>query len=469
MGLLDNTTQGIYYRGQDGVQRSGDENYGSYQFVSLNDIINQFMIVYVGEDKIISKASRIDVGFHAQRALAELSYDTLKSFKSQEIEIPNSLKMILPHDYVSYIKLSWIDNRGIKHFLRPTDKTLNPTPIKQNDDGDYMFDYSMPIVATATVEEVTIDSANGFSETGPGPTLTFTQDPEAYHGITVGSVVTGTTINSHVTVVAVNDPVDSTVILSSAPSQSGSQTFTFSAANFFSDDLQLQVENEIELTDCSYTSGSNIIIDLDNPTGTSVVPGMRVRSAHHIQGTYVISVTQAHIKVSTDATANGSSPTAVTFLNDIPVSDSWSKYKSTTPSENDNDDDEDNVFWPSMGQRYGLDPQHAQVNGSFYIDDNTGYIHFSSNVSGKTIVLEYISDSLGTDEEMKVHKFAEEAMYKYIAHAILAGKSNIPEFQVNRFKKEKFAEIRKAKLRLSNINLEELTQILRGKSKHIKH
>ena len=70
---------------------------------------------------------------------------------------------------------------------------------------------------------------------------------------------------------------------------------------------------------------------------------------------------------------------------------------------------------------------------------------------------------------MQVHKFAEEAMYKYISHAILSGKKNIPEYIVNRFKREKFAAIRNAKLRLSNIKLEEITQILRGKSKWIKH
>ena len=98
-----------------------------------------------------------------------------------------------------------------------------------------------------------------------------------------------------------------------------------------------------------------------------------------------------------------------------------------------------------------------------------GKIHFSSNIAGKTIVLKYISDSLGTDAEMKVHKFAEEAMYKWVSHAILSGKSNIPEYQVSRFKKERFAAVRTAKLRLSNIKLEEITQILRGKSKQIKH
>ena len=84
------------------------------------------------------------------------------------------------------------------------------------------------------------------------------------------------------------------------------------------------------------------------------------------------------------------------------------------------------------------------------------------------MILKYISDSLGTDAEMQVHKFAEEAMYKYIAHAILSTKINIPEYLVARFKKERFAEVRKAKLRLSNIKLEEITQILRGKFKQIK-
>ena len=84
------------------------------------------------------------------------------------------------------------------------------------------------------------------------------------------------------------------------------------------------------------------------------------------------------------------------------------------------------------------------------------------------MILDYISDSLGTDAEMQVHKFAEDAMYKCIAHAILST-SSYGQGLVPRLTKEKFAAIRKAKLRLSNLKLEELTQILRGKSKQIKH
>ena len=70
---------------------------------------------------------------------------------------------------------------------------------------------------------------------------------------------------------------------------------------------------------------------------------------------------------------------------------------------------------------------------------------------------------------MQVHKFAEEAMYKCIAYAVVNTRFGVPEYIVKRFKQQKFAAVRTAKLRLSNLKLEELTQVLRGKSKQIKH
>ena len=41
-------------------------NWGSYQFVKLSDIINNFYAFYVGDDKIINDISRYDVVFHAK-------------------------------------------------------------------------------------------------------------------------------------------------------------------------------------------------------------------------------------------------------------------------------------------------------------------------------------------------------------------------------------------------------------------
>jgi len=85
-------------------------------------------------------------------------------------------------------------------------------------------------------------------------------------------------------------------------------------------------------------------------------------------------------------------------------------------------------------------------------------------------ICKYISDGIGgSDEDMTVHKFAEEALYKYIAYAILSTRANTPEYLVSRFKKERSAAKRNAKLRLSNIKIEEITQVMRNKSKIIKH
>ena len=97
------------------------------------------MVIHVGEDKIISKVSRTDVQFHAMRAIQELSYDVFRSVKSQEIELPSSLKMILPHDYVNYVSISSLGDDGIHRNLYPTGKTSNPLNISQNADGSYVF------------------------------------------------------------------------------------------------------------------------------------------------------------------------------------------------------------------------------------------------------------------------------------------------------------------------------------------
>ena len=130
MGLLDNQTQKAYYTGSD---------FGTYQFVTLDHIISGFMIAYVGESKIISKVSRTDVQFHAMRAIQELSYDVFRSIKSQEIEVPSTLTMVLPQDYVNYVKLVRVDSNGIERVLYPTGKTSNPFAISQDSDGNYQF------------------------------------------------------------------------------------------------------------------------------------------------------------------------------------------------------------------------------------------------------------------------------------------------------------------------------------------
>lgn len=110
-----------------------EDNYGSYAYTKLDDIINNFIVGYVGEGKLIPSVKKSDVIFHAKRGLQEFSYDVLKSIKSQELTIPASLSLIIPQDYVNYVKLSWVDELGVKRIIQPTTLTSNPFTMPQQD------------------------------------------------------------------------------------------------------------------------------------------------------------------------------------------------------------------------------------------------------------------------------------------------------------------------------------------------
>tara|TARA_B110000285_G_scaffold30666_1_gene31460 strand:+ start:2043 stop:3185 length:1143 start_codon:yes stop_codon:yes gene_type:complete len=115
------------------VESARQENYGSYAYTKLDDIINNFLVAYVGDGKMILSAKRTDIVFFAKRAMQEFSYDTLKSVRSQEIDIPPSLSIPIPQDYVNYVNISWIDRSGIKHIIYPTTLTSNPTSVLLQD------------------------------------------------------------------------------------------------------------------------------------------------------------------------------------------------------------------------------------------------------------------------------------------------------------------------------------------------
>ena len=454
MPTLSNTPQ-QYYDGN---------NYGNYQFISLTDIINQFMFIYVGEDKIIPKAKRLDVAFHAQRALAELSFDTFKSEKSQEITVPATLQMVLPQDYISYTKLSCVDSSGIKRPLYLTNDTSNPAsnPL-QDDDGNFKLQAVGTLVETS--ENIVLDKEYkdilvGMNVTGPY--------------IPAGCVVSATSNSSGITTITIGKEFTSistgnVTILDQFPSESNAgTTLTFAKTD---GSLILPQKESFIVENLSWNTIDYKITGTESEIADIKV-GMIVSHDNFPIGTVVTNVYTTTIVVDQLPDTAVTSGGEITFVSpDLKDTDTWSSSKSNVPSENNNYEDyeDDDTYWPDSGRRYGLDPENAQVNGSFYIDDVNGKIHFSSNVSGKTVILDYISDSLGTEGEMRVHKFAEEAMYKYISYAILSGRINISEQIIQRLKRERFAAVRTAKLRLSNLNIKELTQVLRGKSKWIKH
>jgi len=288
-----------------------EKNYGSYSYISLDDIVNNFLVAYVGTDKLITSVKRTDVIFHAKRGLQEFSYDTLKSVNKLEVTVPHNLSVPIPQDYVNYVNLYWIDNSGVKHVIMPGDGlTTNPTDV------------------------------------------------------------------------------------------------------FLDDSKSVPIQDEF---------GNNID---------------------------TTSITDYRWKNNFFKNANNQD-----LLNDTILG--WEYYYG----------------YPEFGygQLFGLDPQFANANGYFTIDERYNKFSFSANLVDRIVVLEYISDGLSTDKNTKIPKMAEEAIYAHVLHAILASRINQNEYVVQRLKKERSAKLRNAKIRLSNIKLNEIVQVMRGKSKWIKH
>ena len=267
MGVIKSTaTASGGYFASDGV--NDDYVYGNYRYIPLSEIIDSFNATYVGKDKLCEGVVGHDVVFHAIRSLQELSYDTLRSTLDWEVTVPSTLVLVMPIDYINYIKLSWSDTNGVERIVYPTNKTSNAR---------------VPLLGT---------TYGGFVNTNDG-------------------------------------------------------------------DADYDVPNNNN----NFESATN------------------------------------------------------------------KAFSSLTSSDiGDIDADKiDDQYGELIGGRYGIDPQHAQANGSFFVDEDKGKFHFSSNLSGKTLVLRYLSDGISSTAasgisltSSLVPKLAEEAIYKHILYGAVS-------------------------------------------------
>jgi hypothetical protein len=130
----------------------------------------------------------------------------------------------------------------------------------------------------------------------------------------------------------------------------------------------------------------------------------------------------------------------------------------------------DFTWWKQIyGQRYGLDPTVSNENGWFSINQRLGTLSFSSNFKNLLVLVDYISDGLGNDMDAYIPKMAEEAIYANMLYNICRNRRDVDGGTKQFYKKDAYVKTRNAKIRLSNLKLDELTQVFRGQSKWIKH
>jgi hypothetical protein len=116
-----------------------DANWGSYQYVSLADIVKNFQLMYTGDLSLISNEARYKILFHAKRAIQELNYDAFKEIKVLELTVADNLIFVLPSDYVNWVRISLYKDG----YLRPMTEniqTLSSNAYLQDNDGFILFD-----------------------------------------------------------------------------------------------------------------------------------------------------------------------------------------------------------------------------------------------------------------------------------------------------------------------------------------
>ncbi len=126
-----------YY--ENGGNSPEDANWGSYQYVSLYDIVNNFMLMYSGNHSLVNNEERYKVLFHAKRAIQELNYDAFKEIKILELNVCDSLRFVLPPDFVNWVRIS-IYKDGVLRPLTENIQTNYSGAYLQDNDCKILFD-----------------------------------------------------------------------------------------------------------------------------------------------------------------------------------------------------------------------------------------------------------------------------------------------------------------------------------------
>lgn len=109
-------------------------NEGSYQYVPLKDIVNNFRMMYTGNHQLINNIETNLILFHAKRAIQELNYDAVKEVKVLEMEITETLKLVLPSDYVNWVRISMYKD-GFLLLLHENRQAISSKTYEMSEDG----------------------------------------------------------------------------------------------------------------------------------------------------------------------------------------------------------------------------------------------------------------------------------------------------------------------------------------------
>ena len=140
------------------VYYSDEEKHGSYSFISLEEIVNNFTQNYLGDDTLLGYIPRSKVVYQAKQGIKEFTFGALRNVKVVELELGDNLDIIKPYDYVDYVRISWV-NKVTGRIMPMSVNRHTPLGIAhlQDNEAEILFDGNGEVLMGTTAIEAIND------------------------------------------------------------------------------------------------------------------------------------------------------------------------------------------------------------------------------------------------------------------------------------------------------------------------
>ena len=113
--------------------------WGNYQYTTLEEIVNNYMMS-ISSDDYTASFNRYQILFQARRGLRELYYDVLREVKGIALDLSPTLQVVLPPDYVNYVRISWVDSNGVMYPMAVDNRIPIAEEYLQGSNYELLFD-----------------------------------------------------------------------------------------------------------------------------------------------------------------------------------------------------------------------------------------------------------------------------------------------------------------------------------------
>ncbi len=97
----------------DQVYYEDEANHGTYTYETLENLVNNFRGLYCHDGSVLGNVPRHLILSWMKKGLQQLSFDALREVKAVELELLDTLDAIMPPDFVSYVRISWLDEQMV--------------------------------------------------------------------------------------------------------------------------------------------------------------------------------------------------------------------------------------------------------------------------------------------------------------------------------------------------------------------